>query len=723
MSHIATSAVCISLFFYCCGLTSADGEELSATFYVALSGNDAWSGKLAEPAADKSDGPLRTLSQVRDNVRKLKASGALDAAGATVVVRGGSYAIAETLLLDTRDSGSPEAPAVYQTYPGERAVLAGGPTVPADAFRPVTDAKVLERLDAAARGHVVQVDLRALGISEVAALPVKYQGAPPTPELFFNNRRMTLARWPNEGWTTIAKIVTPGSHPRIGEKGDIGGVFEYSGDRPSRWNVASGVWLHGYWCYDWYAEVIQVKQIDREKRRITLAAPSLYSIQQGNPSPRRYYALNVLEELDSPGEYFIDAAAGLLYFWPPSPLRDANVVLSTLKGPVVAIKDAHDVVLRGFVVEATLGNGIEVSGGQRVCIQACEVRNTRELGISVSGGTRHRIEDCDIHDTGTGGIVLAGGDRKTLTPAGHEAFNNHIWRFSALKLTYSNAIQLQGVGNRAAHNVIHDVPHEALGLAGNDHVFEYNVIHHVCTETDDSGAFHTGRNPSCRGNVFRYNFWYDIGKPMGHGTAAIYFDDGDGGDVVFGNVFLRCGDPGRGSFGTVFSHGGHDNLAENNVFIACKRALGSAPWPDRVWKDAISGGQDCFWQEKLLKEVDITKPPYTTRYPELVGFMDAQPSHKRVNRAMRNVLVACGEVKCGNWQVDPKENWSTGHDPGFVNAAKGDFRFASNAEVFAKLPGFKPIPFEKMGLVTTRFRPNLPQIATPVETLRPRGAK
>ena len=234
-------------------------------------------------------------------------------------------------------------------------------------------------------------------------------------------------------------------------------------------------------------------------------------------------------------------------------------------------------ILRGFTVEASLADGIDVVAGHDVCIQACEIRNTRELGVSVTGGVKNRVEDCDIHDTGTGGIVLAGGDRRTLTPGGHEAVNNHIWRFSALKLTYSQAIQLEGVGNRAAHNLIHDVPHEAIGIVGNDHVFEYNVVHHVCSETDDSGAMHKGRNPSCRGNIYRYNFWYDIGRPMGHGTAAIYFDDGDGGDIVFGNIFLRCGDPGRGSFGTVFSHGGRDNLAENNIFIACKRAIGLRP--------------------------------------------------------------------------------------------------------------------------------------------------
>jgi len=128
-------------------------------------------------------------------------------------------------------------------------------------------------------------------------------------------------------------------------------------------------------------------------------------------------------------------------------------------------------------------------------------------------------------------------------------------------------------------------------------------------------------------------------------------------------------EPGRGSFGTVFSHGGHDNLAENNIFIECKRALGSAPWDDARWKRAVEGGEGCEWRDRLSKEVDITKPPYTTRYPQLLGFMNPQPGQERVNRAVRNLIVMCAGVRGGNWQVNPNDYWATDHDPGLVAAA------------------------------------------------------
>ncbi|MCX7424504.1 MAG: right-handed parallel beta-helix repeat-containing protein [Planctomycetia bacterium] len=659
----------------------------AATFFVAPDGNDANPGTEAKPFA--------TLPRARDAVRQLKQAGPL-AEPITVLVRDGAYRLGESLTLDARDAGTAAAPVTWQAA-GKDARLYGGATLPADALRPVTDQNVLARLDPAARGKVLWADLRALGVTELGSLPDNFRGAPTSPEVFFNDQRLALACWPNEGWTTIAKIIDSGSIPRVGDNSNRPGVFEYEGDRPERWNVDAGVWLQGYWCYDWYEEIIRVKAIDREKHQITLTTPTVYGVKQGNPSPRRYRALNLLEELDRPGEFYIDRAVGRLYLWPPSDPASARIVLSTLNSPLVLLADTENVVLRGFIVEAGLGSGIQVSGGRDNRIEACEVRNMRLLGIHVSGGTGHRVVGSAIHDTGTGGLVLEGGDRKTLTPGGHEALDNHIWQFSRHQFTSAYGLILGGVGNRAAHNLVHDAPHQAIALQGNDHVFEYNVVRNVVTETDDAGALYKGRNPSCRGNLIRYNFWHDIGSPMGHGTAAVYFDDGDGGDTVFGNVFLRCGYPGRGSFGTVFSHGGHDNRAENNIFIDCQRAIGSAPWPDDRWKRTVDGGEDCFWQERLLKDVDITKPPYTTRYPELVGFMQPQPGQPRVNRAKNNVLVRCGDVTSGNWTFEPAEIWSTGDDPGFVDAAHDNYQLRADAEVFKHLPGFQPIPFDKIG--------------------------
>ena len=129
------------------------------------------------------------------------------------MIREGSYFLNETFGLGKEDSGTERHPAVWQAASGEEVRLIGGRMLPGEAFRPVADAGVLARLDPAARGRVLQADLAALKIPLPEAFPVKFHGASPAAELFFNGRRMTLARWPNEGWATIAKIIDHGSRP------------------------------------------------------------------------------------------------------------------------------------------------------------------------------------------------------------------------------------------------------------------------------------------------------------------------------------------------------------------------------------------------------------------------------------------------------------------------------------------------------------------------------
>jgi hypothetical protein len=662
---------------------STPGAE--RVFHVSPQGSDTHPGSRSQPFA--------TLEKARAAVRQAGRE-----IPRRVIVAAGQYERRETFQLGPEDSGTAGAPVTWEAAQGECVRLTGGTTVPAAAFQPVTDPGLLQRLDPAARGQVRVADLQALGVGALAEFPTAYHGAPPGPELYQGGGRLRIACWPNQGWATVARIIESGSRPRDGDRRGLTGTFEYGDDRPSRWRAEDGIWLQGYWCYDWYDEVIKVRAIAAATRRITLAVPHVYGLQQGNPSPRRFRALNVLEELDEPGEFVLDHARGRLYLWPAAGRAGEPVTLATLDAPIIRLQDAACITLRGFAVECGLDNGIDLEGGADCAIEACAVSNLRRLGIRVAGGRRHRVADCDLHDTGTGGLVLGGGDRKTLTPAGHEAVNNHIWRFSVHQLTSAYGLSFEGVGQRAAHNLIHDAPHQAIFVGGNDHVFEYNEVHRVCTETDDCGALYKGRNPSCRGNVIRWNYWHDIGNAMGHGSAAVYFDDGDGGDLVLGNVFVRCGDPGRGSFGTVFSHGGHGLRAEQNMFIDCRRALGSAPWNDARWRAALKGAEETFFPEKLLQEVDITRPPYLTRYPELAHFMDPPPEAPRENRARLNLMVRCGEISGGNWRMEEGLVWATPADPGFVNAAQGDYRLRPDSEVLRRLPGFQPPPLDQMGL-------------------------
>lgn len=686
------------------GATKMKPARPGMVIHVRADGDDAGAGTAERPFA--------TLARARDAVRAAKAAGGLTN-GAEVVVHAGRYVIDGKLAFGAEDSGAEGAPVVYRAAPGAAVFLTGARAVPAEAFLPVRDADTLRRLEPAAQAAVVSAELGPLGFPQPPKIGSSFRLPFAVPELFFNGARMTLARWPNEGWATITKIIDKGTMRNTGYVSDAadpkkarpvenkGGVFAYDGDRPARWNVEKGVWLHGFWCFDWYDDAIRVAAIDPEKREITFTVGHQYGVRQGNPSPRRWRAVNLLEELDCPGEYFIDRESNRLYFWPPEKLAGARITLAVRDEPLVVFEKTDHVTLRGLVFEEAQGDALRLAECSGVLIENCVFRNIRRKAVVMEGGAGNRILSCAICDTGTGGVHLGGGDRKTLTPAGHVLENTLIRNFSVHQLTYASALHLAGVGNVARNNLIHDAPHQAVSVHGNDHVFEFNVVSNVCMSSDDAAAFYKGRNPSCRGNVIRYNLWSEIGSPRGHGNAAVYFDDGDGGDTVFGNLFFRCGDPGKGSFGTVFSHGGHGNLAENNVFVECKRALGSSPWNDKRWKEFIEAP---LWQERLLKDVDITKPPFTERYPELIGFMDPQPGAPRDNIAVRNVFVGCDDIVRGRW-VTNETNFVTADDPGFVDMRGRDFRLKRKSVVFERVPGFQPLPLEKMGLYS---RPELP---------------
>src|SRR5262249_3154408 len=159
--------------------------------------------------------------------------------GVTVEVRGGVYERERAFELTAADSGAEGAPVVYRAYRGEAVSLVGGKHV--SGFKPVTDPVVLSRLDEAARGQVVQADLRAVGVAEFGS--VKGGGL----EFFFEPRAMALARWPNEGFVRIADVIGGSPIDVRGTKGDSIGKFTYEGDRPKRWAGEKEIWLHGYW--------------------------------------------------------------------------------------------------------------------------------------------------------------------------------------------------------------------------------------------------------------------------------------------------------------------------------------------------------------------------------------------------------------------------------------------------------------------------------------------
>ena len=285
---------------------------LATELYISTTGTDNNPGTRAKPFA--------TLERARDEARRLKHDGQPPKGGLTIWLGGGDYLRTNTLELTAADAGTPTAPITWRARQGETVRLLGGMKLA--GFAPVTDPAILARLPEAARANARQVNLKTLGVTDFGQMRSRGFGRPLTPshcELFFDTRPMTLARWPNEGeWERIAGF-PEGSAEGDGHGGKIGKLQEglvYSGDRPRGWQDIRDLWVHGYWSWDWANSYERVDSIDLERRLIKTAAPhGLYGFRKG----QRFYFLNVLEELDQPGEWFLDRNTGCLYFWPPSP--------------------------------------------------------------------------------------------------------------------------------------------------------------------------------------------------------------------------------------------------------------------------------------------------------------------------------------------------------------------------------------------------------------------
>jgi Right handed beta helix region len=331
----------------------------------------------------------------------------------------------------------------------------------------------------------------------------------------------------------------------------------------------------------------------------------------------------------------------------------------------------------------------------QVRIGGCVLRNLGDSAVRVGGGTENRVVSCDIYAAGRGCISLRGGDRAALTPAGHVAENNHIHHYGRWSRMYTPAISLAGVGNRAAHNLIHDAPHMAIMFSGNEHTMEFNEIHHVCLESNDAGAIYSGRNWTMRGTVVRHNYLHHIVGFQRKGCVGVYLDDMFCGTEISGNLFYQV-------TRAAFVGGGRDCTIENNIFVDCHRAL-------HIDARAMgwASGTVATTMTDRLKAMPYTSELWRRRYPKLPGILADEPAAPKGNLVVRNLSVG------GRWddvtkKAKPYVTFTDNHvDQDGIHMEKLPETSRLQADATAHVPGFKPIPIEKIGLYQDAYRKTL----------------
>lgn len=504
---------------------------------------------------------------------KMRTESLLTLAPQVVEFESGEYRFTKPIVLDV--SGTRYAPLTIRAAAGADVQFTGAIRVDPAEVKPVTNEAILQKLaDPAAAEHLSVLDLSPY-LETVEAPYYHGSGTSTNPmTIYWGESALMRSRWPNHV---------------------IGEAYLYSGDNISFTDYQTGpvtynyidptdhakeywseetvqdLYVFGYLGYDWYNDPIKVQSLDFDQKIVTTASGMTYEPHQGT----RFYFYNLIEEIDVPGESYIDTDNRLLYFYPYDTETD-NLRIAVYEEPFFQINGAENVVIDGISMQYTRDKAISGTELSSLTIQNCTITHTSSNAMSLSGD--HIIVDhCTIYDTWTGGINISGGDRTSLTSGESTIANCVIHDVNRSEETYKPGIAANSVGLQILNNTLYGNTHEMIAVGSNDIVIRYNEIYNCVTECSDMGAIYYGRNPTILGIDIGYNYFHDIGNVYGGiGQQAIFCDDGSMGPWVHDNIFYRA----TNGSAAYKAHAAQYTLAENNIFVDMAAAFFNAAWED-----------------------------------------------------------------------------------------------------------------------------------------------
>ena len=479
------------------------------------------------------------------------------------------------------------------------------------------------------------------------------------------------------------------------------------------WN-APGAVVHIFPYNSWFSMTIPIEQADPAGNRIVLADKADGQVLAGN----RYFVENVKEELDSPGEWYLDRAKGDLYYWPSDPAFPQVTVTAPVMDRLIVLagtadKPVRHVNLQGFTIrDVDYGDqqdpyypaqaAIQLREASDCRVEGCNFLSVGGYAVWIKGGSaRNAVTSNEVADAGEGGVFLDGSawreggkgddfhqaDPSGRRPTGNAVTENWIHHCGLVYAHVAGVYLNYAVSTMVTHNLITDMPRYGISIKynspGND--LEYNKILRTNRETNDTGGIESYENP---GPTFiRYNLVGDsMGlKPTPEGKIVspyfcngIYLDDHVSRVEIRGNLVYRqpwCG---------VMIHTGHDNVIENNVFVDSRDQ-------QFTWSNYSGNSKGNRIQHNI---VAWSNPASTLGLEEVPGpeWVDSDynlywPPGKQLDLS---ALVKKG-----------LEAHSVIGDPLFVDAAHDDYRLRPGSP--AEQIGFQPLPVDRMGPVG-RFR-------------------
>ncbi len=686
----------------------AQAAAPDADFYVSPAGNDAWSGTLAEPKPDGSDGPLATIQAARDAIRRLNARGG-PARPLRVQIAGGTYRVSGPLVFEPQDSGTEQAPITYAAGPGGKPVICGG--LPIAGWKKQGD-----------------------GPTWTTVVPAVEAGQWYFRQLFVDGRRATPARTPNDGFFRSGGPGVPYKDrgaARRDPKTKVS-IFYQNDDLDPSWSLDDAVAVV---YHSWTASRHRIQSLDTEKKLVRFTASSGWPMGYWEKS-QRYYLEFVPEALDAPGEWYLDRDSGLLTYY-PRPGEDMTEVqaiapnaeeLLRLEGDPAGGKPVEHLRFEGLsfqhtawtmpeaeTVDGQAAAGLETAAvyalGARHCrFTGCEVAHTGGYGLWLQLGSKdNRVEQCEIHDLGAGAVRL--GETRLPEEPEMQAERNAVHNCF---LHDGGNVYHAGVGvwigrtshNTVSHNEICDFLYTGISVGwswgyapttAHHNRVEYNHIHHLGWGrlSDMGGIYCLGLSP---GTQLRYNRIHHV-LSYAYGGWGLYTDEGSTGILMENNVVYRVKD------GAFHQHYGRDNLVRNNV-LALSATYGQI-------RRSREEEHNSFTVERNVI--------YSDGVPMLGGNWSNGNYRLESNcywdAAGRPTFP--GGLTLAEWQAKGHDARSIVADPKFADPAHGDFTLAPDSPALEI--GFQPIDTGKIGLVGPAEWVELPRQVKRPKMVMPEG--
>lgn len=708
-----------------------DGQKI----FVSTVGDDSGDGSEEEP--------LRTLEKAIDVANEMREdSDKL----IEILLREGTYSVTNTIKII--NSQKDDSLLKISAYQDEKVTINAGVDIPLSAMSIADSDFTNAIIDKPNAGSVLQYNLKDAQIEDFGEISLRghliSDEKEAQAELSLNGEVQKLAGWPNGEYTGLIKPTDSNEYGKRTKSGIANGCsFKVNYDRPSQWSKPEQAWLSGTIGPNYEFDYYPVSRFDSEEKRVYLSRGAL---EKYYTEP--YYRFeNVPEELDEPGEYYIDRQSGMLYFYPPEDAPKDSVLTITMSTPTLdvsgkapnsmfRIENSKNIVFENLIFKGGRGSAITGKNNSNIKFINCEINSFGENGIRFDASTDITISDCKIHDVGQDGILFVScGNYQTLSPSNIVVSNNDIYNFARLERSYKTGIDFgyRCVGATAANNHIHNGPHAGMIFYGVNNDIYGNEFDNLVTEFSDMDALYCNNSnyPWERGNKIHNNYFHDIGKSSMNGrhqinVRAIRTDNRGCGLNIYENLFYNIGDGGNGNgnngIGAITAEGTRNRIF-NNLFVDCNEAYfntlqykeietadDGTLYPDTIINSSgvevantINGAKVA----DLKKQMENYLPVYGKQFPELYKYFYEHPNMSKTNEFKNNMIINIA-IPLSNFNGTQNEegfrgsqmltaasgNYVSTSDPGFVSYDNGNLELSSSATLLVEgLPKFEMSSF------------------------------